>query len=84
MYRVITDSAALDQIAALPVSALPYYAEVLWVLELAPANGRPYNEDNSDAPMREMVFGAAGEGAVTYLLLEREREVHVLVVQWVG
>jgi hypothetical protein len=33
--------------------------------------------------MRELVFGAHGEGAVTYLILEREWEVHVLVVQWV-
>lgn len=31
--------------------------------------------------MRELMFGAHSEGAVTYL--EREREVHVLVVQWV-
>ena len=34
--------------------------------------------------MRELVFGAQGEGTVTYMVLEREREVHVLVVQWVG
>jgi hypothetical protein len=33
--------------------------------------------------MRELVFGAHGEGTVTYLVLEREREVDVLVVQWV-
>jgi hypothetical protein len=33
--------------------------------------------------MRELVFGAHSEGAVTYLLLEREREVHLLLVQWV-
>ncbi|MGH3548628.1 MAG: hypothetical protein ACRDQU_11075 [Pseudonocardiaceae bacterium] len=39
MYRVITDSAALDQVAALPTGALPFYAEVLDVLELAPWNG---------------------------------------------
>jgi hypothetical protein len=84
VYRVITDSAAVDQIAALPTSALRYYAEALGVLELAPEGGRLYNEDKPDAPMRELVFGAAGQGTITYLLLEREREVHVLVVQWVG
>lgn len=84
MYRVITDSAALDQLAALPTSALPYYAEALGVLELTPTNDRPYNEDNPDGPMRELVFGAAGQGIITYLLLEREREVHVLLVQWLG
>ncbi len=31
-----------------------------------------------------IVFGAHGEGAVIYLILEMQREVHVLVVQWIG
>lgn len=84
MYRIITDSVALDQVAVLPTEALGRYAEVLDVLELAPWNGRPYNKEKPDLPMRELVFGTHGEGAVTYLVLEREREVHVLVVQWVG
>lgn len=82
MYRIVTDSAVLDQLAALPIEALPGYAEVLDVLELAPWNGRPYNKKKPDVPMRELVFGAHGEGTVTYMVLERE--VHVLVVQWIG
>ncbi len=53
------------------------------MLELAPWNGSPYNKEKPDAPMRELVFGTHGEGTVTYLVLEYEREVHVLVVQWV-
>ena len=84
MYRVVLDSAVLDQLAALPTSVLPSYTEVLGVLELAPDGGRPYNEDKPDGPMRELVFGAAGEGTITYLLLERQREAHVLLVQWAG
>lgn len=84
MYRVVTDSTVLEQLAALPTGALPYYAEVLGVLELAPWNGRPYNEDKPDVPMRELVFGGNGEGTVTYLILEQQREVHVLLVQWIG
>lgn len=84
MYRVVPDSGVLEQIAALPTEALPFYAEVLGVLELVPANGRPYNADNPDGPMRELVFGAHSEGAVTYLLLQPQREVHVLLVQWIG
>ncbi len=32
--------------------------------------------------MRTLVFGSSG--AVTYLILEREREVHLLLVQWIG
>lgn len=35
----------MDQLAALPIEALLGYAEVLDVLEVAPWNGRPYNED---------------------------------------
>jgi hypothetical protein len=84
VYRIVTDSAVVDQLAALPIEALPGYAQVLDVLELAPWNGRPYNKEQPDVPMRELVFGTHSEGTVTYLVLEREREVHVLVVQWVG
>lgn len=74
----------VDQLAALPAEALSGYAEVLDVLALTPGNGRPYNEEKPDAPMRELVFSPNGEGTVTYLVLEREWEVDVLVVQWVG
>lgn len=84
MHRIVTDSAVLDQLAALPGEALSGYAEVLGVLELAPWNGRPYNEEKLDAPMRELVFGTHGKGTVTYLVLEREWEVHVFVLQWVS
>jgi hypothetical protein len=84
VYRLVYDDAARDQIAALPVEALARLAEALTVLEVAPAGGRPYNEDYPDRPMRELVFGDAGQGVITYLALEREREVHVLVVQWAG
>ncbi|MGH3430344.1 MAG: hypothetical protein ACRDRI_23255 [Pseudonocardiaceae bacterium] len=84
MYRVVTYREALEQIAALPAEALPSYAEVIGVLELTPSGGRPYNEDKPDGPMRELVFGADGEGTVTYLILEQQREVHVILVQWVG
>jgi hypothetical protein len=84
VYRVVVDRAAVEQIAALPTEALPFYAEVLDVLELAPSGGRPYNDDLPEGPMWELVFGATDEGTVTYLLLEQQREVHVLLVQWIG
>jgi hypothetical protein len=29
VYRIVTDSAVVDQLAALPIDALPGYAEVL-------------------------------------------------------
>lgn len=84
MYRVITYPDVQDQIDALPIDALRSYAEVLTVLELAPGNGRPYNAEYPDRPMRELVFGPHGQGTVTYLILEHQREVHVLLVQWIG
>jgi hypothetical protein len=84
VYRVVHDDAALDQIAALPDGVLRAYADALGVLELVPNNGRPYNEDYPDRPMRELVFGEHGAGTITYLVLERQREVHVLLIQWAG
>lgn len=84
MYRVIPDSAVLDQIAAMPAEVLPLVAEVFSVLELHPRCGRPYNGSMPDGPMRELVFGSHHEAVVTYLILEHTREVHVLVVQWIG
>lgn len=53
---------------------------MLGALELGPWNGRPYNEDKLDVPMRQLVFGGNGDGTVTYLILEQQREVHVLLV----
>lgn len=73
----------LEQVAALPAVALRAYAEALDVLEVAPWNGRPYNEATPDGLMRELVFGGHGEGTVTYLILEDQREVHLLLVQWI-
>lgn len=84
MYRVVTYPDAAAQVAALPPDALRRYAEVMVVLEVAPHGGRPYNDDKPDGPMREFVFGAHGEGTTTYLILDRDREVHVLLVQWIG
>jgi hypothetical protein len=54
------------------------------VLELVPRNGRPYNAEMPDGPMRELLFGDGGQGTITYLVLEQQREVHVLLVQWLG
>ncbi len=85
MYRVVPDAQTSEQIAALPVAALPWLAQAWDVLELVPATaGRPYNDTKPDGPMRELVFGPAGAGTITYLLLEDQREVHLLVVQWLS
>ncbi len=84
MFRVVVDEEAASQIDALPVDALQKFADALGVLELVPHNGRPYNDDKPGGPMRELTFGDRGQGTITYLVLEQQREVHVLLVQWLG
>jgi len=71
-----------SQVATLPTKALAAYAEVLDALQLTPWNGEPHHEGNPDAPVRRWHFGANLAGQVTYLVLEDQREVHLLLVQW--
>lgn len=82
MYRVIDDDLVPEQVAALPAGALSAYAETRALLEVAPWSGCPYRREMPDGPMRTLAFG--GSGGIAYLILEREREVHVLLVQWIG
>ncbi len=74
----------LDQIAALPVEALPLIADAFSVLELVPHNGRPYNANLPDGPMRELMFGPDSALAITHLVVDHSREVHILVIQWIA
>ncbi len=82
MYRIVPDTTVSEQVAALPVEALAGYAQVLDVVQVSPWNGRPQHEANPDAPMRRWTFGPAQAGQVVYLILEQQREVHLLLVQW--
>lgn len=84
MYRVTQDQTALDQLEALPHEALVGYAQAFDVLEIAPWNGRPYNQAKPDGTMRVLTFGPGGRGTVTYLILEDQQRVDVLLVQWAG
>lgn len=83
MYRVVPDAATLEQVAALPVEALSAYAEVLAVLDAA-VDGRPQHEDNPGAAVRYWSFGPERADQVVYLILEEQREVHLLPAQWLG
>ncbi len=82
MYRVETDEQAQQQVAALPPGALSAYAEVRTLLEVNPWAGESYHRGNPDAALRTVVFG--GAGMVTYLVLDEQRRVDVLVVLWAG
>lgn len=83
MYRIVPDLAADEQVERLPEIALLGYAEALALLEIAPQRGHPYNAALPDGPMRQIVFGPSGQGIVTYLVLDEQREVHVLLVDWI-
>jgi hypothetical protein len=48
-YRIVSDQAVFEQVAALPTEALLAYAEVLDALQLTPWNGESPHEDNPDA-----------------------------------
>ena len=84
MYRIVPDPVTYDQVAALPQEALRSYAEVLATLVLTPWNGRPQHRDNPDAAVRRWSFGPGAAGQVIYLILEDQREVHLLLVQWLS
>jgi hypothetical protein len=43
VYSVETETAALNEVAALPPEVLPAYAELMSLLEVAPWSGDPYN-----------------------------------------
>jgi hypothetical protein len=82
VYEVVVYPEAADQIAELPVAALADYARVLDAIEVAPWNGPPHNERNPGGAVRRWSFGPDAAGQVLYLVLDEQREVHVLRVLW--
>jgi hypothetical protein len=83
-YVIDIDPGAQDAIVALPADALLALAEAFAVLELEPGSaGRSVNpERNPDSGVRTLPVGAAG--MVTYLVVEQQRRVDILLVTWVG
>jgi hypothetical protein len=84
VYRIVPDDEVLDQVAGLPVEALAAFQELLDVLALVPGNGLPQHASNPDGSVRWMTFGPGDAGQVVYLVLDDVREVHLLLVQWLG
>jgi hypothetical protein len=82
VYRVIDDDQVQEQVAALPAEACPPTPRRRRLLEVAPWSGSPYRKEKPDGPMRTLPFGSSG--GVVYLILEQQREVHLLLVQWIG
>jgi len=81
LYEIRTDEVAQHQVDALPVEALPAYAELRVVLETAPWSGGPYHRDNPKGALRVHTFGL---GMAVYLILDDQRRVDILKVMWVG
>jgi hypothetical protein len=84
VYSVESEQLALEQIAALPAEALPFYAELMAMLETAPWSGEAYNRQRPDANMRTHAFGQHDQGLAIYLILDDQRRVIVLRVLWIG
>ena len=83
MYQVVTDHEVSGQVAALPDELLPYYAQVLDLLELTPWHSEPYNEARPDAGMRRVLFGPHGRAAeAIFLVMEREQRVEIVRIVW--
>lgn len=82
MYSVETADQAIAQLDALPAEALPHYAELVAMLQLAPWAGRTYDDRDPDLPTRSQTFGDRGQGLAIYLVLERQRRVCVLRLHW--
>ena len=81
-YAVDVDPLAEQQISALPVPALNALADAVAVLELVPWNGLPINKGNSEGAVRQLPFGQLG--MITYLILDDQRRVDLLIVTWAG
>jgi hypothetical protein len=82
VYRLVTYPEAADQIAEHPAHLLPYYAAVMDELKTQPWAAPSHNSNNPGGAVRRRLFGPLGSGQVLYLVLERDREVHVLSVVW--
>lgn len=80
MYRLALDRVAEEQVSTVPGEALGPLAELFVLLETAPWSGQPFNPSNPRANMLTHTFGE--RGLATYLVLEEQREVYLLRVEW--
>jgi hypothetical protein len=80
VYRLSLDPVAEDQIVAIPQEALGPVAELFTLLETAPWSGEPFNPANARSNMLTHAFGELG--LATYLVLEEQREVYLLRIEW--
>jgi hypothetical protein len=80
VYRLGLDPVAEEQLSVISENALRPLAELFTLLETAPWSGQPFSPAN---PRGNMLTHAFGElGLATYLVLEEQREVYLLRIEW--
>jgi hypothetical protein len=83
MYQVVVQDEAQDAVNALPTDGLLGWFEVLDALAVDPWQiGEPWRKDKPEGNIRTLPFGPGG--FVTFMVLDHDREVHVLEVYWAG
>ncbi|RGA03450.1 hypothetical protein DI270_019010 [Microbispora triticiradicis] len=82
MYKVDLDPGARQQVEALPTEAINPFLELRALLETHPWSGQRLNPDNPKANMLTHAFGRCG--LAVYLVLDEQREVHILRIDWLG
>ncbi|MFF4778738.1 hypothetical protein ACFY05_38530 [Microtetraspora fusca] len=82
MYMVGLDPVAREQAEALPTEAINPFLELRALLETQPWSGQPLNPDNPKTHMLTQAFG--GRGLAVYLVLEEQREVYIVRIDWLG
>lgn len=80
-YAIEIHPPATAQVEALPVHAAKLALEVFALLELAPWSTGSASDRRPDAPVRTIPFGTYS--MITYLILEDQRIVDILDVQWI-
>lgn len=84
MYRVFTDDEVNAQVEALPDDMLPYYGQLLDLLELVPWQSEPYNSAKPDGVMRKVLFGPSDRKAeAIFLVLELDQRVEIVRIVWI-
>ncbi|RZT84213.1 hypothetical protein EV383_1051 [Pseudonocardia sediminis] len=82
-YALDIDPAAHASIDVLPHDALAALAEAFTLMTIDPWLGPPVDaERNPDGPVRNLPFGTGG--IITYLILERDHRVDVVLITWTG
>jgi hypothetical protein len=83
VYRVVVYPEAADQLAELPASVLAEYARVIDAIEVAPWNASAVQRAQCRGRGTPLAVRPEWCRSGALLVLDQQREVHVLRVLWV-